>query len=103
MNREFYIYWRVAADRTPAAAAAMTAWQAALCERHPGLQARLLLRADGDATDGGAVQNTLMETYAIGGGIGQALHSEILVQGAQAAAAWCQGLRHVEVFDPVSG
>ena len=101
MKRELYIYWHVAAEQAGAAAAAMAAWQAALCSRHPGLRARLLRRADGDGSE--APRSTLMETYATAGGIGAALHAEIMVTGAQAAAPWCQGLRQVEVFEPLDG
>ena len=41
-----------------------------------------------------------METYALAGGIPQALQTTLVVQGAQAAALWCEGSRHVEVFEP---
>ena len=40
-----------------------------------------------------------METYARPGGVGAALQAEITLAGARAGAPWCQGARHVEVFD----
>ena len=99
MKRELYIYWQVGAAQLATAAASVAAWQADLCRRHPGLQARLLRRADSDAS--AATRCTLMETYLMAGGIGPALQTEIVVQGAQTAAPWCEGPRHVEVFEPL--
>lgn len=99
MKRELYVYWHVGADQAATAAAAVAAWQAELCSRHAGLQARLLRRDDGEAA--APARCTLMETYRMPGGIGSALHTEIVVEGTQTAAPWCQGLRHVEVFDPL--
>ena len=101
MKRELYIYWHVGADQAATAAAAVAVWQADLCRRHPGLQARLLRRHDGEVDF--PARCTLMETYCRAGGIGPALHTEIVEQGAQAAAPWCQGPRHVEVFEPLDG
>lgn len=98
MSRELFIYWRVQARLLPAAVQAMTRFQDDLRGRQPGLQARLLRRVDANDT-----QATLMESYAAAGGIDATLHQAIVVQGAQAAAPWCQGARHVEVFEPATG
>lgn len=97
MSRELFIYWHVQADRLQSAVQAMTQFQSALRAQHPDLQARLFRRAD---EDGGPA--ILMETYALPGGIDTTLHTRIVVEGAQAAAAWCQGPRHVEVFVPAA-
>ena len=100
MSREIYIYWRLAADHVPAAAAAMSRWQADLVARHPGLQARLLQRAS--AGDEPTAPSTLMETYVRAEGIDAALQAAIESEGARAAARWCQGARHTEVFEPIA-
>ena len=98
MSREIFIYWRVAPQALAKAGSAMQAWQAALRARHPGLQTRLYSRSDTAAGDA-----TVMETYVLTGaeGIDGALHGAIVEQGAEAAAAWCLGTRHVEVFEPL--
>ena len=97
MATELYIYWRVVSVDIDAAARAVASFQHSLRLRHEGLQARLLRRVDDDPGD----RATLMETYAMAGGMSPALHTEITVGGAQAGAAWCQGPRHVEVFEPL--
>ena len=95
MSRELFIYWHVAPGRLAEAGAAMAAFQQALQAQHTGLVTRLYCRSDDDAG-----RATLMETYALPGGIPQALQTTLVVQGAQAAAPWCEGSRHVEVFEP---
>ena len=96
MNRELYIYWRVSPDHVASAIASTAAWQAGLQQAHPGLQARLLSRSED-----GASHATLMETYALDGGLPAALQLTIVETGNQMAARWCEGSRHVEVFEPV--
>ena len=98
MTRELYVYWHLAAGHVSQAAAAMDHWHAELAARHAGLQVRLLRRADSGGE--GAALSTLMEIYVCAEGIGPALQAEIEAEGAQAAARWCQGVRHVEVFEP---
>jgi hypothetical protein len=100
VSAELYIYWRVPHHQLAAAVAGMTAFQAEQVQRVPRLQARLLQRAD-DETE--ADQATLMEIYTLPGGLPLAVRTALVVQGAQAAATWCQGPRHVEVFLPLSG
>jgi hypothetical protein len=75
----------------------MSAFQQALQERHAGLVSRLYRRADESRQAGAEV--TLMETYACTGGVTAALQDEIVSAAARASAPWCQGQRHVEVFD----
>ncbi|MDO9091535.1 MAG: DUF4936 family protein [Rubrivivax sp.] len=98
MSRELFIYWRVQAQQLQLAVQAMARFQGELCARQPQLQARLFKRVDEDQA-----LATLMETYAAPGGIDNSLHQAIVVQGTQAAAPWCQGPRHVEVFEPAGG
>ena len=95
MSRELFIYWRVEAQHLQAAVEAVGRFQRELRARQPQLQARLFQRVDEDTA-----LATLMETYAAPGGIDATLHQAIVVQGTQAAAPWCQGPRHVEVFEP---
>jgi hypothetical protein len=98
--RELFIYYRVHLQAVPAAKAAVVAMQARLRQRHPGLTARLLCRADPDATPA----QTWMETYAIDpmtqpAGITAALQAEIDAE-ADVLAAWIDGVRHTEAFRP---
>lgn len=93
--RELFVYWRLASEHREPAVAAATGWISALGQRHPGLQARLYLRADSTPP-----WLTLMETYALPPlGIGTNLESEIRDGGTSALATWVHGERHVEVFD----
>ncbi len=97
--RELFVYWRLERHELGAARQALQQFQAALEADWPGLQARLYVRADeGDAVD----HATLMETYARDGGIAPGLQADIVALGAQAAARWCRGPRHVEVFEPLT-
>ena len=98
MSAELYIYWRVPHHQLAAAVAGMSAFQAEQVQRVPRLQARLLQRDDDEAD-----QATLMEIYSLPGGLPLAVRTALVVQGAQAAAPWCLGARHVEVFSPLSG
>jgi len=94
VTRSIFIYWKTSRDLAPAATAGMASFQRGLLARQPGLVARLYRRAEeaGDAV-------TLMETYALAGGIDAALQQELVMAGRQAGAGWCQGERHVEAFD----
>jgi len=98
--RELFIYYRVHLPAVPAAKAAVVAMQARLRQRHPGLSARVLCRADPDA----APAQTWMEIYAIDpmthpAGITAALQAEIDAE-ANVLAAWIDGVRHTEAFRP---
>ena len=85
--RRLYVYYRVAGQSLAATACAVREMQASLTAAHPGLQAELLRRPEGDK---GEV--TLMEVYA--GGMTAALLAAI----DQAAAALPQP-RHNELFE----
>ena len=90
---ECYVYWKLDAAALASAARAMSAFQQQLCRRHPGLQARLLSKLD----DSAAVA-TLMETYAMPGGLSPELTKAVVDEGGRVAAAWCRGSRHIERF-----
>jgi len=98
--RELFIYYRVHLQAVPAAKAAVIAMQGRLRQRHPGLSARLLCRAEPD-TD---ATQTWMETYAIdpmthAAGITAELQADIDTE-ALVLAAWIDGPRHTEAFRP---
>ncbi|MDP1535260.1 MAG: DUF4936 family protein [Rubrivivax sp.] len=93
-GRELYIYWRLPAASLAVARAALRDWQALLQAQVPTLAARVLVRADA-AQD----QATVMETYALAGGVGTALQGRIASEGDAVTAPWRQGDRHTEVFD----
>ena len=98
--RELFIYYRVHLQAVPAATAAVVAMQARLRQRHPGLIARLLCRAEPDS----APTQTWMETYAIdpmthAAGITPELEGEIDAE-ARVLARWIDGSRHTEAFCP---
>ena len=98
MNRPaaptLFVYWRTAdAD---AALAAARRWLETVRQVHAGVDARLYRRRD----DSGA-GCTLMETYAHAHGLDAALQAALLAGAAAALGRWCDGARHVEVFDAV--
>ena len=104
MTRELYIYWRVNPAEVQAAVAAAAHMQAALRHRHPGLQARLLLRNESDAK--GLAAATVMEIYTCphAGGIANAVQADI-ENSAEVLARYVSpradgpGRRHTEVFE----
>ena len=96
MARALYVYYRIDAARLVDAAAAVRSFQAALRQTHPHLQAALLRRPG--EQDG---QVTLMETYAMPGGIDAALQSTI-DSAAATLVPWQRGGRHTEVFEPLA-
>jgi len=92
--RELYAYWN--APRTAAVQDELSAAMAELTQRHAGLHARLLRRAD----DGGGESVTWMEIYTAPGGIGAALQAEIDLALAPQLTRLGAGPRHAEVFEP---
>jgi hypothetical protein len=104
LTRELYIYWRVSPAEVQAAVAAAAHMQRALRQRHPGLQARLLLRNEAHTKLQAAP--TLMEIYACqqAGGIDPSLQADIENAAAVLAryvspASDGPGRRHTEVFE----
>jgi hypothetical protein len=96
--RELFIYYRIPVDAAPAAREAVEAMQAALCQRHPGLSARLLRRPDEQD-----LQQTWMEIYAMHGaasGVTPRVEADIAQAAAAALAPFAAGSRHTEVFVP---
>jgi hypothetical protein len=91
--RELYFYWRARRDSLAPALAAAHGLQRRGRERFPGLDARLLRRAEGDA-------ETLMEIYTCPGGIDDERRGWLQAEGDRALAPWLDGPRHLEVFAP---
>ena len=97
-GRQLFVYYRVALPDLGACVLAVQAFQAELQRTHPGLLCALLQRPRSQDVDG---QRTLMETYAMPGGIGDALQMRI-DEAATCLAPWLRGARHTEVFEPLA-
>ena len=99
--RELFVWYRVRRDRAEDTRAAVLALQRSLCSERPGLQARLLVRDDGDTS-------TWMETYSLPAQSAGADHGiDLAIEAAIAAAALplerlIDGPRHVEAFTVVA-
>lgn len=95
--RELYLYWKLPADQAMAALPALRAWQQALSDAHPGLETRLLRRAD-QAT---SPMQTWMETYRrASAGVDDALQQRIRSEGdALLATVSASATRVLEVFE----
>jgi hypothetical protein len=95
--RELFVWYRVRRDHADAARVSVAALQRSLRDRWPGLQARLLVRDDGETS-------TWMETYSLpAAGAGGDHGVDIAMEAALAAAAGpleglVEGPRHVEAF-----
>jgi len=93
--RELFVYYRVDAANAAAARHAVRAMHERLRHDHPGLEARLLIRA-GD----GSTPLTWMETYALpDSAVGIDASLEAVIDAA--AGDWrdlVAGPRHVEAF-----
>jgi len=98
--RELFVWYRVRRDRADAARVAVLAMQRTLCSERPGLQARLLVRDDGETS-------TWMETYSLSSlNTGDGRGIDETIEAAIAAAAvrldgLIDGPRHVEAFREV--
>lgn len=93
MARSIYVYYRINAAALPEVAAAVRRFQAALSNAYPALQVAVLRRPgekDGEVT--------LMETYAMPGGVNESVQAQIAA-AATALAPWQRGARHTEVFE----
>jgi hypothetical protein len=105
-GRELFVWYRVRRERAEAARSVVASFQRALATRWPGLQARLLIRDDGETA-------TWMEAYARstrsdgdgsgngdrgGDGIDPEIEAAIAA-AAEPLAALIEGPRHVEAFD----
>lgn len=88
-----FIYYKVDTQHGQAHEQAARQMQAALMQSHPGLVARLWVRADATAQ-----APTWMESYEHPQGVDEAL-AALIEQAAQAALPTGQiGARHVEMF-----
>ena len=99
--RELFVWYRVRRECADEARAAVLALQRSLRNGQPGLQARLLVRDDGEPS-------TWMETYSLlAPGSGDNAGIDLAIEAAIAAAALrlealLDGPRHVESFDVVA-
>jgi hypothetical protein len=92
---ELFIYYRIHAAEASRAREAVQQYQHRLCERHPGLTARLLRRADDDQHT-----PTWMEIYSLPD-TGDAADLQAQIEAEAAMIAPClAGPRHTEVFVP---
>jgi hypothetical protein len=97
--RELFVWYRVRSDRVDEARMAVLVLQQSLRGRWPGMQARLLIRDDGETS-------TWMETYSLPGdtddaGIDSAIEAAIAA-AAQSLERLIDGARHVEAFAAVA-
>ena len=90
-----YVYYRVRAGDAASAIAAARAMQLGLQAQFPGAVCTLSQRA-GDEGE----WRTLMETYALAGGVSAAQRQAIEDTAQAQLSAWIVGERHVEVFEP---
>jgi hypothetical protein len=97
--RELYVYWKLPRAQAGAAFEAVRRFQARLRSTHPGLQARVVQRAD----EAGPLA-TLMEIYTRScafAGVDAEVQADIEIQAVAALSGLEAGPRHVEVFaDP---
>jgi hypothetical protein len=99
--RELFVWYRVRRERVDEARVAVLALQRSLRSEKPGLQARLLVRDDGETS-------TWMETYSLPAcGAGDGPGIDVAIEAAIAAAALpleglIDGPRHVEAFAVVA-
>lgn len=100
-----FVYYRVPHANRRAAAVAVQQMQATLVDQWPGLQARLMHRADvsqpGDTANPTEVEDTWMEIYEHPSGISPSIAQAIAAQ-AGALQSGLIGVRHVETFVPLT-
>ncbi|HEX5312341.1 DUF4936 family protein [Aquabacterium sp.] len=96
--RSLFVYYRVPVPLQDAARRAVDAIHAQLREAYPGLNARLMQRAD-TATD--AQAHTWMEVYEHPSGISQACEQSLAAL-VKALPPDLIGPRHTEVFCPMA-
>jgi hypothetical protein len=95
--RALFVYWKVPRALADDVAASARAWQHSLRLQHPALEATLFRRTDAAAIAQDSV--TLMEVFAMPGGVAPALDAALLQAGDHALLAFGAPPRHVEVFD----
>lgn len=93
MRHELFVYYRVQPRHAEALVASVTRMHEALRRAHPGLQARLLRRADEGVGD-----VTCMETYTLPAEADPAAVRTAIAEAARSLAPWLAGERHVEHF-----
>lgn len=98
--RELFIYYHSQAQHARSVRTAVTAFQQTLCERHAGLEARLLCRNGSPSTNITWMETYRLSTAANGPGVDTALQAEIESLAACALAGLIEGQRHMEAFEP---
>jgi hypothetical protein len=94
-----FVYYRVPLAQREETLRAVQRMQHSLVQQWPGLQARLMQRADSDA--GAGTDITWMETYAHPQGVSNVIAQAIAAQ-ASALLEGLIGVRHVETFVPLT-
>jgi fructose-1,6-bisphosphatase/sedoheptulose 1,7-bisphosphatase-like protein len=101
-SRELFVWYRVRRESADAARTAVLALQRSLRREWPGLQARLLVRDDGETS-------TWMETYSLTartdddrGGVDGAVEAAIAAAAARSLDGLIEGQRHCEAFASVA-
>lgn len=95
--RSLFAYWKLPAADAGKALLAARLWQANLKAAHPGLVAHLYRRTDAHALAEG--QTTVMESYALPGGVTAALQASIDAAAQAGLLHLGAPVRHVEVFE----
>jgi len=96
-----FVYYRVPHAQLQAAGAAVRHMQAALVADWPGLQTRLMRRADTPAGAHDALEQTWMEVYEHPQGVSDAT-AQAIAAAACSLPAGLLGARHVESFVPLT-
>jgi hypothetical protein len=102
LTRELFIYWRVASADLAEAMAALHRFHDRLRQMYPGLQAGRYLRSDRAGATSGADADqaaTVLETYADGQGVDEAMAATIRTEGESALGRLALGQRTVEAFE----
>ena len=100
-GRELFVWYRVRRERAHSARAAVVAMQRSLAAARPGLQARLLVRDEGETATWMETYSRLASSVTDGGGIDAETEAAIAA-AARPIAALIEGARHVEAFDVVT-
>jgi hypothetical protein len=99
--RELFVWYRVRRERSDEARAAVGTVQGSLVATWPGLQARLLVRDEGETA-------TWMETYSRSdsrGADSRGIDAQVeaaIAEASRPLVALIAGTRHVEAFDVVA-
>lgn len=96
-----FVYYRVPHAQLQAAGIAVRDMQAGLVADWPGLQTRLMRRADEPASGHDTLEQTWMEVYEHPQGVSDAT-VQAIASAAHGLPAGLLGTRHVETFVPLT-